>query len=87
MSSKDFKLPDLGEGVHEGQVLRVMVSPGDTVREGDPVASVFARDEPGAAGGLAALGEAIAIGEEGRLSPLITHRITARGVEVRAGAR
>ena len=65
----------------------ITVKPGDTVREGDPVASVFARDEPGAAGGLAALGEAIAIGEEGRLSPLITHRITARGVEVRAGAR
>ena len=65
----------------------ITVKPGDTVREGDPVASVFARDEPGAAGGLAALGEAIAIGDEGRLSPLITHRITARGVEVRAGAR
>ena len=65
----------------------ITVKPGDTVREGDPVASVFARDEPGAAGGLAALGEAIAIGEEGRLSPLITHRITARGPRLRAGAR
>jgi hypothetical protein len=36
-------------------------------------------------GGLAALGQAIAIGDEGRLTPLITHRITSRGVE--AGAR
>jgi hypothetical protein len=52
------------------------------VRAGDPIASVFARDDAGAAGGLAALGEAIAIGDEGRLTPLICHRITARGVEV-----
>jgi pyrimidine-nucleoside phosphorylase len=59
----------------------ITVKPGDAVRAGDPVASVFARDEAGIAGGLAALNEAIAIGEEGRLSPLITHRITTRGVE------
>jgi hypothetical protein len=30
---KQFKLPDLGEGVHEGQVIRVLVKPGDVVRE------------------------------------------------------
>ena len=63
----------------------ITVKPGDAVRAGDPVASVFARDDAGAAGGLAALGKAIAIGDEGRLTPLITHRITSRGVE--AGAR
>jgi pyrimidine-nucleoside phosphorylase len=62
----------------------ITVKPGDAVRAGDPVASVFARDDAGVAGGLAALGEAIAIGDEGRLTPLITHRITSRGVE--AGA-
>jgi pyrimidine-nucleoside phosphorylase len=60
----------------------ITVKPGDVVRAGDPIASVFARDDAGAAGGLAALGEAIAIGDEGRLTPLICHRITARGVEV-----
>jgi pyrimidine-nucleoside phosphorylase len=60
----------------------ITVKPGDVVRAGDPIASVFARDDAGAAGGLAALGEAIAIGDEGRLTPLISHRITARGVEV-----
>jgi pyrimidine-nucleoside phosphorylase len=64
----------------------ITVKPGDAVRAGDPVASVFARDDAGVAGGLAALGEAIAIGEEGRLTPLITHRITSRGVEAGAGA-
>jgi pyrimidine-nucleoside phosphorylase len=60
----------------------ITVKPGDVVRAGDPIASVFARDDAGAAGGLAALGEAIAIGDEGGLAPLISHRITARGVEV-----
>lgn len=65
----------------------VTVQPGDEVRAGDPIASVFARDDAGAAGGLAALGEAIVIGDEGRLTPLITHRVTARGVEVLAEGR
>jgi Thymidine phosphorylase len=59
----------------------VTVEPGDPVRAGDPIASVFARDDGGAAQGLAALGEAISIGDEGRLTPLISHRITSRGVE------
>jgi pyrimidine-nucleoside phosphorylase len=65
----------------------ITVKPGDAVRAGDPIASVFARDDVGVAGGLSALAEAISIGEEGRLTPLITHRITARGVEVRTGVR
>ena len=30
-----FKLPDLGEGIHEGEVTAVTVSVGDSVREGD----------------------------------------------------
>ena len=63
----------------------ITVKPGDTVRSGDPIASVFARDDAGVAGGLAALGEAIVIGDDGRLTPLITHRLTARGVEPVAG--
>jgi len=37
---REFKLPDLGEGVHEGEVLRVLVSPGDEVKEGDPILEV-----------------------------------------------
>jgi pyrimidine-nucleoside phosphorylase len=59
----------------------VTVNPGDEVRAGDPIASVFARDDAAIAGGIAALGEAITIADDGRLSPLITHRITARGAE------
>ena len=37
---KQFKLPDLGEGVHEGQVIRVLVKPGDVVREDQPLMEV-----------------------------------------------
>jgi pyrimidine-nucleoside phosphorylase len=55
--------------------------PGDRVQAGEPLASVFARDSAGVSIGIAALGEAIVIADEGRLSPLITHRVTARGVD------
>jgi pyrimidine-nucleoside phosphorylase len=65
----------------------ITVKPGDAVRAGEPIASVFARDEAGIASGMAALGEAVAIGETGRLTPLISHRITARGVELLAEGR
>jgi pyrimidine-nucleoside phosphorylase len=57
------------------------VKPGDQVRRGDPIASVFARDASGIATGMTALEEAIVVGDRGRLTPLITHRITAAGVE------
>jgi pyrimidine-nucleoside phosphorylase len=60
----------------------ITVKPGDTVRAGEPIASVFARDGAGIALGLQALGEAVTIGETGRLTPLVSHRITARGVEL-----
>jgi pyrimidine-nucleoside phosphorylase len=59
----------------------ITVKPGDEVGAGDAIASVFARDDAGAAAGLAALAEAITIGDAGRLTPLITHRVTAAGVE------
>lgn len=40
MPTRDFKLPDLGEGVHEGQVIRVLVKAGDIVREDQPLMEV-----------------------------------------------
>jgi pyrimidine-nucleoside phosphorylase len=60
----------------------ITVKPGDPVRAGEPIASVFARDAAGIALGLQALSEAVTIGETGRLTPLVSHRITARGVEL-----
>lgn len=40
MMSKEFKLPDLGEGIHEAQVVNVMISQGDTVTEDQMVMEV-----------------------------------------------
>ncbi|MFP5214075.1 MAG: dihydrolipoamide acetyltransferase family protein [Acidobacteriota bacterium] len=34
---KEFKLPDLGEGIHEGEIVDVLVSVGDKVEDGQPV--------------------------------------------------
>jgi pyruvate dehydrogenase E2 component (dihydrolipoamide acetyltransferase) len=36
----EFKLPDLGEGVHEGQVVNVLVSEGDDIAEYQPMMEV-----------------------------------------------
>lgn len=38
--ARTFALPDLGEGIHEGEVLAVMVAVGDDVREGAPILEV-----------------------------------------------
>lgn len=38
--SKEFKLPDLGEGIHEAQVVNVMISEGDEVAEDQMVMEV-----------------------------------------------
>lgn len=35
--AQEFKLPELGENVSSGDLVRVMVKPGDTVQEGQPV--------------------------------------------------
>jgi pyruvate dehydrogenase E2 component (dihydrolipoamide acetyltransferase) len=34
---REFRLPDLGEGIHEGEVVEVLVSVGDRVSDGKPI--------------------------------------------------
>jgi pyruvate dehydrogenase E2 component (dihydrolipoamide acetyltransferase) len=36
----EFKLPDLGEGIHEGQIVNVLVKAGDTIAEYQPMLEV-----------------------------------------------
>ena len=38
--AKSFKLPDLGEGIHEGEVLTVPVEVGQEIKEGDIILEV-----------------------------------------------
>lgn len=60
----------------------ISARPGDHVKAGEPLATVFAHDMAGVAAGMAALSEAIAIGDEAELPlPLMSHRVTASGVE------
>lgn len=59
----------------------IPIKPGSPVKAGEPLASVFARDRAGIEAGLQALREAVIIGEHGSLTPLVSHRVTADGVE------
>ena len=56
--------------------------PGDVVRAGEPLATIFARDEAGIAAGMASLAEAFVITDEADPPlPLVSHRVTRTGVE------
>lgn len=41
MSTLEFPLPDIGEGVHEGEIVRWIVAEGATVEEDEPVVEVM----------------------------------------------
>lgn len=61
----------------------ITARPGDIVRAGEPLATVFAKDRAGVDAGLAALRRSITIGEEAEPPlPLISHRVTEAGVEL-----
>src|ERR1700729_3326922 len=41
MKTYEFKLPDIGEGVTEGEIVKWLIAPGDTVREDQPIVEVM----------------------------------------------
>ncbi|HEX9484660.1 MAG TPA: thymidine phosphorylase, partial [Gemmatimonadaceae bacterium] len=61
----------------------ITARPGDWVEQGEPLATIFAKDRPGVEQGRAALRTAILIADEADPPlPLVSHRVTAAGVEV-----
>lgn len=61
----------------------ITARPGDIVRAGEPLATVFAKDRDGVQAGLAALRASITIAEDADPPlPLILHRVTQGGVEL-----
>jgi pyrimidine-nucleoside phosphorylase len=58
----------------------IAARPGDLVREGEPLATVMARDAAGIEAGRHVLQRAIVIADEADYPlPLITHRVTVEG--------
>jgi pyrimidine-nucleoside phosphorylase len=72
----------LDDEILPGVGFDIRVRPGDPVDAGQAVATVFAADEEAAAHASEALLTAIRIGAEAEpLLPLVSHRITADGIE------
>jgi thymidine phosphorylase len=64
---------------------QILAKPGDRVARGQPLATILARDEASTAAGRAALDAAIVVGDgDVPRRPLISHRVTAAGVETLA---
>jgi thymidine phosphorylase len=61
----------------------ITARPGDWVEQGEPLATIFARDRAGVETGRQALRHAVLIADEADPPlPLISHRVNASGVEV-----
>ncbi|HTC23350.1 MAG TPA: thymidine phosphorylase, partial [Gemmatimonadales bacterium] len=58
----------------------ITVKPGDKIKAGQPLASVFARDAAGITMGLEALRQAITTEGDPSPLPLVSHRVTSAGV-------
>jgi pyrimidine-nucleoside phosphorylase len=64
----------------------ITARPGDWVEAGEPLATIFARDRAGLDEGRAALRQAIVVADEAEPPlPLVSHRVSAAGVEPYAG--
>ena len=61
----------------------ITARPGDWVEQGEPLATIFARDRAGIESGRATLGSAILLADEAELPlPLVSHRVSSAGVEL-----
>jgi len=88
MARLDFKLPDIGEGVAEGEIVEWFVRAGDTVSEDDPMVEVMTDkatvEVPSPADGvildiLSAEGETVPVGQ-------VIFKLTTIGAAVGAAA-
>jgi pyrimidine-nucleoside phosphorylase len=60
----------------------ITARPGDVVRAGEPLATIYARDRAGVEAGMQALARAIVIADDAEPPlPLVSHRVTEAGVE------
>ncbi len=60
----------------------ITARPGDVVRAGEPLATIYARDAAGVEAGLRALSNAIVIADDAEPPlPLVSHRVTEAGIE------
>ena len=65
----------------------ITARPGDWVEEGEPLATIFARDRAGVSSGRATLRSAITLADEADPPlPLVSHRVSASGIDVLAVA-
>jgi pyrimidine-nucleoside phosphorylase len=70
-----------GDPVDHSVGFVIAVRPGDMVREGEPVATIMARNDAGTAAGRRAMERALVIADEADYPlPLISHRVTIEGV-------
>jgi pyrimidine-nucleoside phosphorylase len=64
----------------------ITARPGDWVEQGEPLATIFARDRAGVEAGRQALRQAVIISDEADPPlPLVSHRVSSAGVEVVPG--
>jgi len=61
----------------------ITARPGDRVERGEPLATIYARTDASAERAATALLDAVLIGDSADVLPLMSHRLTASGVEVR----
>ena len=86
----DVKLPDIGEGIAEGEIVRWLVKPGETVREDQPLVEVMTDkatvEIPSPRAGVIA----VVAAEEGQVVPvgsvIVTIALPGEGAGAAAGA-